>query len=46
MFEHEESKKKELIQELKKGVKKSGFIENFSKDDFLNSMHDKLLNEF
>jgi len=38
MFEQEENKKKELINELKKG-EKSGFIEKFSKDDFLSSMH-------
>jgi len=38
MFEQEENKKKKLIKELKKG-EKSGFIEKFSKDDFLSSMH-------
>lgn len=37
MFEQEENKKTALITELKKG-EKSGFIEQFSKDDFLNSM--------
>ena len=40
MFEQEESKKKELIKELKKG-ENSGFIEDFNKTDFLNSMHNK-----
>ncbi len=40
MFEEEDNKKKELIKELKKG-EKSGFIENFNKDDFLSSMHSK-----
>jgi len=38
MFEQEENKKTALITELKKG-EKSGFIEQFSKDDFLSSMH-------
>lgn len=38
MFEQEENKKKKLIKELEKG-EKSGFIEKFSKDDFLSSMH-------
>lgn len=40
MFEQEESKKEELINELKKG-EKSGFIENFSEEKFLKSMHSK-----
>ena len=40
MFEQEESKKKELIKELKKG-ESSGFIEDFNKTDFLSSMHNK-----
>lgn len=40
MFEHEESKKSELIKELKKG-EKSGFIADFNKTDFLKSLHDK-----
>lgn len=43
MFEQEENKKKALIKELKKG-EKSGFIEKFSKDDFLSSMHNKYAN--
>ncbi len=38
LFEQEESKKKELIKELIKG-EKSGFIENFDKEKFLNKMH-------
>lgn len=42
MFEHEESKKTELIKELKKG-EKSGFVENFDRKDFLKSLHQKHL---
>lgn len=38
LFEQEENKKKELIKELVKG-EKSGFIENFDKNKFLNKMH-------
>ena len=40
LFEQEEKKKKELINELKKG-ENSGFVENFNYDDFLSSMHKK-----
>ncbi len=40
MFEHEESKKTELIKELKKG-EKSGFVENFDRNRLLNSLHQK-----
>lgn len=40
MFEHEESKKTELINELKKG-EKSGFVENFDRKEFLKSLHEK-----
>jgi len=40
LFEQEESKKKELINELKKG-ENSGFVKNFNQDDFLSSMHKK-----
>lgn len=43
MFEEEENKKKTLINELKKG-EKSGFIEDFDKNEFLKSMHSKHLN--
>ena len=43
MFEQEENKKKELIEELKKG-EKSGFVEKFNKDDFLTLMHLKYIN--
>ncbi|MBX7224981.1 MAG: type II toxin-antitoxin system ParD family antitoxin [Chitinophagales bacterium] len=38
MFEQEESKKAELINELKKG-EKSGFVKDFSKDTFLKNLH-------
>lgn len=44
MFEHEETKKAELIQELRKG-EKSGFADNFNRTDFLNSLHKKHLTE-
>lgn len=40
MFEHEESKKQELIKELKKG-EKSGFVKNFNKEKFLETLHQK-----
>lgn len=40
-FEHEETKKYQLIKELKKG-EKSGFIENFDRNEFLSSIHDDL----
>lgn len=42
MFEYEETKKGELINELKKG-EKSGFIENFKRDSMLKSLHKKHL---
>jgi len=38
MFEKEENKKKELIQELKIG-EKSGFNEDFDKNEFMKSIH-------
>jgi antitoxin ParD1/3/4 len=38
MFEKEENKKKELIQELKIG-EKSGFNEDFNKNEFMKSLH-------
>ncbi len=40
MFEFEESKKVELIKELKKG-EKSGFVEKFNPDSFLKNLHKK-----
>lgn len=38
MFEHEESKKNELIKELKKG-EKSGFVSEFDRTEFLKHLH-------
>lgn len=40
MFEYEETKKTELINELKKG-EKSGFVEDFNRESFLNILHQK-----
>lgn len=40
MFEHEETKKSELIKELKKG-ERSGFVKNFNRDVFLKTLHQK-----
>lgn len=40
MFEYEESKKSELINELKRG-EKSGFVKDFDKKDFLKNLHQK-----
>lgn len=42
MFEHEETKKTALINALKKG-EKSGFIEDFDRKSFLNSLHNKYI---
>jgi len=42
MFEHEESKKTELIKELKKG-EESGFIKDFDRTSFLENIHQKHL---
>lgn len=44
MFEHEESKKAELIKELKKG-EKSGFVENFDRKKLLKNLHQNHLTE-
>lgn len=44
MFEHEESKKNELIKALKEG-EKSGFTENFDRKTFLKKLHQKHLTE-
>ncbi len=44
MFEHEETKKDELIKELKKG-EKSGFISDFDRHSFLNDLHNKHVTE-
>ena len=40
MFEYEETKKTELINELKKG-EKSGFVRNFDRKSFLSNLHHK-----
>jgi len=40
LFEYEESKKTELINELKKG-EKSGFAESFDRKEFLKGLHQK-----
>lgn len=40
MFEYEETKKAELINELKKG-EKSGFVEKFNRESFLKNLHKK-----
>jgi antitoxin ParD1/3/4 len=42
MFEHEEIKKTELINELKKG-EESGFSKGFNRETFLNKLHKKHL---
>ena len=42
MFEYEESKKTELIKELKKG-EESGFIKDFDRISFLENLHQKYL---
>lgn len=44
MFEYEETKKTELINELKKG-EKSGFVKNFDRKTFLKEMHQKHIAE-
>lgn len=40
MLEYEETKKTELINELVKG-EKSGFVKNFSREAFLENLHQK-----
>lgn len=40
LFEYEETKKDELIKELKKG-EKSGFADDFNPETFLDKMHKK-----
>ncbi len=40
LFEQEESKKKDLIQELKAG-EKSGFVKHFDSEQFLQNLHKK-----
>lgn len=43
LFEEEESKKGELIKELKKG-EKSGFVQNFDRKKFVKGLHQKYVN--
>jgi antitoxin ParD1/3/4 len=40
LFEEEETKKEELIKELKKG-ERSGFVQDFNRDSFINNLHEK-----
>jgi antitoxin ParD1/3/4 len=40
MFEQEETKKEELVKELKKG-EKSGFVQDFNRDSFMKNLHEK-----
>lgn len=40
LFEYEETKKVELINELKKG-EKSGFVDKFNRESFLKGIHKK-----
>ncbi len=40
MFEQEETKKEEIVKELKKG-EKSGFVNDFNRDSFMNNLHEK-----
>jgi antitoxin ParD1/3/4 len=44
LFEYEQSKKSELIKELKKG-EKSGFVKDFDRAVFLKDIHEKHLSE-
>jgi antitoxin ParD1/3/4 len=44
LFEYEDNKKTELINELKKG-EKSGFVKNFNRDRFLKKIHQKHLDK-
>ncbi|HBR12028.1 antitoxin ParD1/3/4 [Epilithonimonas bovis DSM 19482] len=44
MFEHEETKKSELIKELKRG-EKSGFSTNFNRETFKQNLHKKYIAE-
>ena len=42
LFEYEQSKKAELIKKLKEG-EKSGFVNDFNRDTFLENIHKKHL---
>ena len=45
MFEEEEAKKVALVNELKKG-EQSGFVKNFDRDKFLETIHQKHVSSF
>lgn len=40
MFEQEETRKEELMKELKKG-EKSGFLKDFNRNSFMDNLHEK-----
>lgn len=42
MFEYEETKKAQLVIELKKG-EKSGFVKDFNRKSFLKNLHQKYI---
>lgn len=44
MFEYEETKKAELIKELKQG-EKSGFVKDFNRDRLLKALHQRHVTE-
>jgi antitoxin ParD1/3/4 len=44
LFEYEQSKRAELVKELKKG-EKSGFVKDFDRAVFLENIHEKHLTE-
>ena len=44
LFEQEENKRNELIEELKAG-EKSGFVKNFDSKQFLEDLHKKHMND-
>lgn len=44
LFEFEETKKEELIKQLKKG-EQSGFIKGFDRENFLEKLHKEYINE-
>lgn len=44
LFEHEETKKAELIKELKKG-EKSEFSKDFNRESFKKNLHQKYVSE-
>jgi len=44
LLEQEESKKNELIKELRKG-EKSGFVENFDRKKSVKNLHDRYITD-